>query len=106
MLSDLQTSRAQILLERGQKFTAKDILAFVADLLKGNPADKDYQKKIIDNLVFMVYIYDDEHIKTVGFLDFKVDKSIEKIRLDETNALVDRLKACSNSNTLSPPVKT
>ena len=106
LLSDLQTSRAQILLERGHKFTAKDILSFVADLLKGNPADKDYQKKIIDNLVFMVYIYDDEHIKTVGFLDFKVDKSIEKIRLDETNALVDRLKACSNSNTLTPPHDT
>ena len=51
----------------------------------------------------MVHIYDDEHIKTVGFLDFKVDKSIEKIRIDETNALVDRLKACSNSNTLTPP---
>ena len=106
MLADLQKSKAQILLERGRKVTAKDILLFIADLLKGNPADKDYQRKIIDNLVFAVYIYDDERIKTVGYLNLGVDESIEKIRLDETNELVERLKACSNSNTLTPPVKT
>lgn len=106
MLADLQKSKAQILLERGRKVTAKDILLFIADLLKGNPADKDYQRKIIDNLVFAVYIYDDERIKTVGYLNLGVDESIEKIRLDETNEVVERLKACSNSNTLTPPVKT
>ncbi len=83
MLADLQKSKAQILLERGHKVTAKDILLFIADLLKGNPADKDYQRKIIDNLVFAVYIYDDERIKTVGYLNLGVDESIEKIRLDE-----------------------
>ena len=103
MLADLQKSKAQILLERGRKVTAKDILLFIADLLKGNPADKDYQRKIIDNLVFAVYIYDDEKIKTVGYLNLGVDESIEKIRLDETNEVVERLKACSNSNTLTPP---
>ncbi len=103
MLADLQKSKAQILLERGRKVTAKDILLFIADLLKGNPADKDYQRKIIDNLVFAVYIYDDERIKTVGYLNLGVDESIEKIRLDETNEVVERLKACSNSHTLTPP---
>lgn len=108
MLADLQTSKAQILLERGRKITAKDILLFVADLLKGNPADKDYQRKIIDNLVFAVYIYDDEDIKTVGYLDFGFDKNIEKIRLDETNEVLERLKRakrCSNSNIHTPPRK-
>ena len=105
MLADLQKSRAQILLERGRKVTAKDILLFIADLLKGNPADKDYQRKIIDNLVFAVYIYDDERIRTVGYLNLGVDESIEKIRLDETNEVVERLKACSNSDTLTPPTK-
>ena len=105
MIADLQKSKAQILLERGRKVTAKDILLFIADLLKGNPADKDYQRKIIDNLVFAVYIYDDERIKTVGYLNLGVDESIEKIRLDETNEVVERLKACSNSNILTPPKK-
>ena len=53
-----------------------------------------------------MYIYDDERIKTVGYLNLGVDESIEKIRLDETNEVVERLKAWSNSNTLTPPVKT
>ena len=106
LLADLQTNKAQILLERGRKITAKDILAFVAELLKGNPDDKEYQRKILDNLVSRVYIYDDERIKTVGYLNFGVDKNVEKIRLDETNEVIERLKSCSNSNTLTPPPKT
>ena len=106
LLADLQKHKAQILLERGRRFTAKDILAFVAELLKGNPADKDYQKKIIDNLVFMVYVYDDERVKTVGYLDFGVDKNIERVRLDETNAVIEHLNLCSNSNTHTPPIAT
>ena len=102
LLSDLQTHKAQILLERGRKFTVKDILAFVAELLKGDPNDKDYQKQIIDNLVFMVYIYDGEGVKTVGYLDLGVDGNIEKIRLDETNEVLERLKGAKGVQTLTP----
>ncbi len=40
----------------------------------------------------MVYIYDDEHIKVVNYLTFGVDKSIERVRLDETNEVLERLK--------------
>ena len=103
LLADLQATKSRILLERGHRFTTKDILAFIAELLKGDPADKEYQKQIIDNLVFMVYIYDDETIKTVGYLDLGVDKSIEKIRLDETNELIERIKRCSNTFAHSQP---
>lgn len=103
LLADLQATKSKILLERGHSFTASDILEFIADLLKGNPADKDYQRKIIDNLVFMVYIYDDDKIKTVSYLDFGVDKNIEKIRLDETNELIERIKKCSNTFAHSQP---
>ncbi len=102
LLSDLQTHKAQIMLERGRKFTVKDILAFVAELLKGDPNDKDYQKQIIDNLVFMVYIYDGEGVKTVGYFDLGVDGNIEKIRLDETNEVLERLKGAKGVQTLTP----
>lgn len=105
LLADLQATKSRLLLERGHSFTTKDILQFIAELLKGNPADKDYQRKIIDNLVFMVYIYDDEKIKTIGYLDFGVDKNIEKIRLDETNELIEHLKKCSNTIAHSQPRK-
>lgn len=102
-LADLQTTISRILLERGHEFTANDILAFIAGLLKGDPADKAYQRKIIDNLVYMVYIYDDDIIKTIGFLDLGVDKSIEKIRLDETNEIIERIKKCSSTIAHSQP---
>jgi DNA invertase Pin-like site-specific DNA recombinase len=92
LLNDLNGQKSQIKLERGRQVTAKDILAFVAQLIKGDPADKDYQRQIIDNLVFMVYIYDDKHIKVVNYFNFGVDKSIERVRLDETNEVLERLK--------------
>ena len=106
LIKDLESQKTQLEYERGLQVSENDLLDYIADILKGNPADKDYQRKIIDNLVFAVYIYDDERIKTVGYLNLGVDESIEKIRLDETNEVVERLKACSNSNTLTPPVKT
>ena len=67
-----------------------------AELIKGEPTDKEYQRKIIDNLVFMVYVYDNE---IVTYLNFGVDKAIERVRLDETNAAIEGLKKVQ---TLSP----
>ena len=95
-LADLQAQKSQIELERGRQVTKQQILAFVAELIKGEPTDKEYQRKIIDNLVFMVYVYDNE---IVTYLNFGVDKAIERVRLDETNAAIEGLK---NVQTLSP----
>ena len=95
-LADLQAQKSQIELERGRQVTKQQILAFVAELIKGEPTDKEYQRKIIDNLVFMVYVYDNE---IVTYLNFGVDKTIERVRLDETNAAIKGLK---NVQTLSP----
>ena len=94
--ADLQAQKSQIELERGRQITKQQILAFVAELIKGEPTDKEYQRKIIDNLVFMVYVYDNE---IVTYLNFGVDKAIERVRLDETNAAIEGLK---NVQTLSP----
>lgn len=62
-------------------------LAFVSDLLKGTP-EKDSRKKLLTILPFMMYIY------------------IEKTQFDETNALVDRLKACTNATPYSASICT
>ena len=96
LLADLQAQKSQIELERGRQVTKQQILAFVAELIKGEPTDKEYQRKIIDNLVFMVYVYDNE---IITYLNFCVDKTIERVRLDETNAAIESLK---NVQTLSP----
>ncbi len=49
LIKDLTAHKAQIELERGQKITKEKIIDFVAMLIKGDPNDKEYQKKLIDH---------------------------------------------------------
>ena len=98
LLNDLQAEKSQIVLERGRRITKKDILSFIAELIKGNPDDKQYQRKVIDFLVFQVFIYDDQ---IVTFLNFGVDKSISKIRLAETNAVLNGLQGVQTQSPIA-----
>lgn len=58
LLNDLQAQEAKIELERGLQMTKQDILDFIAELMTGNPHDKKYQKRLIDNLVKRVIVRD------------------------------------------------
>ena len=97
-MNDLQAEKSQIVLERGRRITKKDILSFIAELIKGNPDDKQYQRKVIDFLVFQVFVYDDQ---IVTFLNFGVDKSISKIRLAETNAVLNGLQGVQTQSPIA-----
>lgn len=79
------------------QFTENDILEFVADLLQGNPADKDYQKKLIDNLVVKVFVgdgYITAHIKLGNATE------VADIRLEEVKKALEHIFNCVQ--TLSP----
>ena len=89
LIKDLSASKAQIDLERGKKFTKEKIIDFIAEMLKGDPADKEYQKQLIDNLVYKVFVYDD-HIIT--YLTFGNDKDIKEISLADNDKAIDELK--------------
>ena len=58
LLNDLQAQEAKIELERGLQMTKQDILDFIAELMTGDPHDKKYQKRLIDNLVKRVILRD------------------------------------------------
>lgn len=58
LLNDLQAQEARIELERGLQMTKQDILDFIAELMTGDPNDKKYQKRLIDNLVKRVIVSD------------------------------------------------
>ena len=58
-------------------------------MLKGDPADKEYQKTLIDNLVYKVFVYDD-HIIT--YLTFGNKKDIKEISLADNDKAIDELK--------------
>ena len=85
LLNDLIYQEAQLELERGYKITKKDIVEFVGEVLKGDPNDKDYQKKIIDNLVSQVFVSDDD---TVVYLYIKGGKTIDLLDINDTNEVL------------------
>lgn len=68
-LKDLNAQKARIKLERGLKITKAHILEFIAELVKGDTNDKDFQKKIIDRLVYKVFISDGSFFALVNFFD-------------------------------------
>lgn len=88
LLADLQKQKAQIMHERGQRLTVDKILDFITHLVQGNPDDQEYQRLLIDNLVLRVYIFDDD---VVPMFNIGVDKSLERLREQETGRLIDHI---------------
>ena len=89
LLSDLQAQEAQIELERGLQMTKQDILDFIAELMTGDPHDKKYQKRLIDNLVKRVVVRDD------GFSVVTTLKGSPKFYTDDHEVVeseIERLK--------------
>lgn len=90
LLNDLKYQETLLELERGYKITKKDIIEFVAELIKGDRNDKEYQQKIIDNLVSQVYVSDDN---TVVYLNIKAGKTIDLLDFNDTKEVVEDAKS-------------
>jgi hypothetical protein len=91
--NDLSEHLRQIELEQKLRVTKADIKAFIAEYIHGNLHDKDFQKRIIDNLVNAVYVYDD---KVVIYFNVHDGQETAFIGKDETDAASDD-PPCSNS---------
>ncbi|MCL2061138.1 MAG: recombinase family protein [Firmicutes bacterium] len=101
LLKDLTLQKAQLELEKGFRITKEQIIAFAEELVAYiDEHNKDHQKKIIDNVVEKVYIYDD---RLVVYFNFNVGNDIESVSLEETNEAVSEAMSCSNLNTPCPP---
>jgi len=71
------------------------------DLLKGDPNDKEYQKKIVDNLAYKVYIYDDKVVtyfnmhgkdmETISLADVPADLSWQKYKIKRRLIMLDNI---------------
>jgi len=83
LLDDLQTQKYKLELEQGKRITKTDIIDCIADLLQGDTNDVEYQRKIIDNLISVVYISDNGLI--VPYLKAKDTKIVSEPSLDTTN---------------------
>lgn len=85
LLNDLLYQQAQLELERGYKITKKDLLDFIDEILKGDVTDKEYQRKVIDNLVNQVFISDD---KTICYFNIKGGKNIDTVTFEDTKPML------------------
>ena len=96
LLDDLCSQKAQLELERGYSLTKNDLLDFIAELLKGDIHDKEYQRKIIDHLVSQVFVSDDH---TVVYFNIKGGKNINRVSFEDTRTAlndVDRVRSQSS----------
>ena len=81
LLNDLKYQEAQLELERGYKLSREDLAEFIKEFLEGDVTDKEYQKKVIDYLVWQVFVTDD--IVTT-FFNIKPSKSeLELVEIDD-----------------------
>ncbi len=81
LLADLEKLKAQLILERGQKLTEKDIVAFINMILQGDVNDLEFRRRLIDNLVYKVYVSDEN---TYIYFNIKGGKEIEEITFEDT----------------------
>lgn len=88
LLDDLSQHQARLELEAGLRVTKADIIAFVGEFIKGNLHDKEFQKRIIDNLVNAMYIYDD---KVVLYFNINSGQETAFIGKDETDAALSEV---------------
>ena len=102
LLNDLTIHQSKIELEQGLQITKDDIVSFIAEYIQGDPHDKDFQKRIIDNLINAFYLYDD---RVVIYFNIKGGKETSFIGKDETDEAIkniDNNGACG-VQTLTPP---
>lgn len=92
LIKDLESQKTQLEYERCLQVSENDLLDYIAHLLKGNPADKEHQKQIMDNLVYKVFVADDyiNPLLTIGN-----GKEIENVRLSEVKEVLDKLYGAS-----------
>lgn len=85
LIKDLEVQKSKLELARGCKPTKEDLLEYLKIVLDGDKTDKEYQKHIIDNLVFQVVVNDDN---TIVFLNINKDKNTTFFSADEISEAV------------------
>ena len=88
LLDDLKEQHLKLEIERGDIPTQQKIFSFVEKFIDGNVKDKAYQKRVIQNLVNSVYVYDD---RTVIYFSFN-NNNAPFISKSETDAEIKRIE--------------
>ena len=99
LLNDLKYQEAQLELERGYKLTREDLEEFIKEFLDGDVTDKEYQRKVIDYLVWQVFVTDGA---TTTFFSIKpTKKELEIIEVDDFEEDFSSIKKVQTQSPLS-----
>lgn len=105
--ADIEIDLSRLRIANGIQYTEKQIQAWLKSLCKGDPLDKDFQRRIIDTFVNSVYLYDD---KFVIYYNIKGGKQVSYIEmLDDVEGLTSGVDPptgceCSDFGGNPPPV--
>ena len=100
LLNDLISQEKHLQMERGYKFTVDDIFRFINNVISGDPTKKDFQKRIIDNLVKKVIMTDK---KTLILFNIKGGSNMEVNDDELLECAIESINRGSNVNTTCPP---
>ena len=103
LLNDLEKLKAKLILERGQKLSEKDIVSFVKIILQGDINDIEFRRRLIDNLVYKVYISDDN---TYIYFNIKGGNNIEEITLEDTKTALDNATRVQTQSDMLRHIRT
>lgn len=98
LLGDLEKLKAQLILELGQKLSESDIISFVKIILQGDINDFEFKRRLIDNLVYKVYVSDDN---TYIYFNIKGSNNIEEITLEDTKTALKNSKKVQTQSDLA-----
>lgn len=104
-LNDLSEHQAKLELERGLRVRKEDIIAFVAEFVRGELHDKAFQKRIIDNLVNAMYIYDDKVVIYFNISGGSETAFIGKEETDDATSDPDTTPDTQGVQTLTPSLR-
>lgn len=99
LLNNLNSKHNTLELERGIKVSKADLTEYIKDIVKGDIKDKEFQKKIIDSLVYKVYAYDDY---VLVLLTIKAGNINNDVPIDKIPELID-LIVNDSVQTQEPP---
>lgn len=86
LINDLENQKIQLELERGRRLTADDIKDFVDMILNGDLNDIEFKRRLIDNLVYRIYVSDK---KTIIFFNIRGGRHIEEVTSEDTKDILD-----------------
>lgn len=92
-VKDMQKYKEKLEAEQMLNLNEQHIIKFIQSFLNGKMNDKIYQKRIIDNLINSVYLYDD---KIVIYFNIS-GKEIEQIGKNDTETAFQKVQALSTS---------